>query len=331
MAVAAGVTAALIVDGIAKKSEEKTTAKQSEATAWETEPEPTAADVTEARGRTYQKIQGCRSLPVEVARRWAIVVGVSEYADSRVPALRYAARDAREFAGWLTSPDGGGYAPADVKLLVNEDATAKNVRDALFNWSRNALPEDMLTIYFACHGSPESPDARENLYLLPYDTDWSNVASTAFPMWDVKTALERFVKAGHVVVLADVCHAGGVGEAFEAGRRGVAGLGRSMVNDGVSGLSEVTEGVLVFTSARGGQLSREGRQWGGGHGVFTHFLLEGLEGEADYNSDSAVTLGELVPYVQEKVRRATRDAQTPEASGRFATDLTLAGGADDRE
>lgn len=43
-------------------------------------------------------------------QRWAIVIGVSEYADTRIPALRYAAKDAKAFYDWLVSPDGGRYA-----------------------------------------------------------------------------------------------------------------------------------------------------------------------------------------------------------------------------
>jgi len=261
---------------------------------------------------------------VPVGKRYALIIGVASYADSRVPVLRYAAQDAREFYKWAVSQKGGRYAPGDVQILVNEDATGENIRDALFNWARQALPEDILTIYMACHGTPESPDSEENLFLLPYDTDYANMAATAFPMWDIKTALERFVKAKRVVIIADVCHSGGIGEPFTIARRGVSGIAPSMLQKGVSDLAGVREGVLVFSSAQGGQLSQEGAQWGGGHGVFTYYLLDGLKGAADYDSNGSVTLGELVPYVQEKVRRETRDAQTPQASGRYDTNLSIA-------
>jgi uncharacterized caspase-like protein len=65
------------------------------------------------------------------------------------------------------------------------------------------------------------------------------------------------------------------------------------------------------------QFSQEGAQWGGGHGVFTYCLMEGLKGKADYNGDKAVTLGELIPYVSEQVRRATANAQSPTVAGKF--------------
>ncbi len=55
-------------------------------------------------------------------------------------------------------------------------------------------------------------------FLLPYDVDYSNVATTGFPMWDIETALKRFIKSRKVIVIADACHAGGVGQAFDITR-----------------------------------------------------------------------------------------------------------------
>jgi uncharacterized caspase-like protein len=256
-------------------------------------------------------------------QHWAIVIGVSEYADTRIPALRYAAKDAKAFYDWLIFPDGGRYAPSHVRFVVDKDATAKNIRDALFVWSRQALEEDMLTIYLACHGSPESPDTKENLFLLPYDADYGKIASTGFPMWDLQTALKRFVKAKRVVVIADVCHAQGVGEPFAIARRDVGGIAPSLVSKGMNNLSEATESVAVLTSTTGEQLAQESEKWGGGHGVFTFCLLNGLRGEADYNKDKEVSLGELIPFVSEQVRRATSNAQTPQVTGKFDPSVTL--------
>lgn len=181
----------------------------------------------------------------------------------------------------------------------------------------------MLTIYLACHGSPESPDAKENLFLLPYDADYSRIASTGFPMWDLQTALKRFVRAKRVVIIADVCHAQGVGEPFVIARRDVGGIAPSLVLKGMNDLSGATESVAVLASTTGEQLAQESEKWGGGHGVFTFCLLQGLRGEADYNKDRQVSLGELIPFVSEQVRRATSNAQTPQVTGKFDPSVTL--------
>ena len=223
--------------------------------------------------------------------RFAVIIGISNYSDSRVPSLRYAASDARAFYTWIVSPDGGKYAPARVKLLLDEQATGRNIRGALFSWLKQAIEEDVVIIFFAGHGSSDSPDTNDNLFLLPYDTKYDNISATGFPMWDIETALKRFISAKKVVVIADACHAGGVGESFDIARRANRKLTISPVTSGLQDLSNVGDGVCVISAADDRQLSQENKKWGGGHGVFTYFLLNGLNGEADYNGDSDVTLG----------------------------------------
>jgi hypothetical protein len=256
-------------------------------------------------------------------QHWAVVIGVSDYADSRIPALRYAAKDARALYDWLVSPAGGRYAPARVKLLVDRDATAAAIKEALYTWLRQTIEEDVVVIYFAGHGSPDSPDTPQNLYLLPHDTRYDAIASTGFPMWDVETALKRFIKARRVVVLADACHSGGVGAGFDVARRALGDVQPNRISSGLQSLATVGAGIAVISASDDRQLSAESAQFGGGHGVFTHYLLEGLKGRADYNGDSRVTLGELIPFLSEHVRRETLNAQSPTVAGRFDPALSL--------
>jgi hypothetical protein len=258
-----------------------------------------------------------------ISQHWAVVIGVSEYHDSRIPSLRYAASDAYSFYTWLTSPDGGRYPPSRVKLMVNEQASGQAIREALFIWLKQAIEEDMVVVFFAGHGSPESPDSLENLFLLPYDAHYESIATTGFPMWDIETALKRFIKANKVVVIADACHAGGVGEAFDIARRAGRGMKMNPISTGLQSLSKAGAGVCAISASDEKQFSQEGKQWGGGHGVFTHFLIRGLKGEADYTHDKRVTLGELIPYLSEQVRRATRNAQCPTVAGKFDPALSI--------
>ena len=43
----------------------------------------------------------------------------------------------------------------------------------------------------------------------------------------------------------------------------------------------------------------------------------------DYSKNDRVTFGEIVPYLSEQVRRATRNAQSPNFAGRFDPVLTV--------
>jgi uncharacterized caspase-like protein len=263
------------------------------------------------------------SVPSAEGEKWAVVVGISSYRDSQVPDLRYASADAKSFYDWAVSATGGRYAPARIRLLLDEQATAANIKNALFNWLGQALEEDVVTIYFAGHGSPQSPDHPDNLYLLPHDCRYDNIATTGFPMWDIETALKRFIKAKKVVVIADACHSGGVGQSFDIARRAKRDLKVNPVSTGIQKLTQVGEGVCVISASDENQYSQESKDWGGGHGVFTYFLLKGLKGDADYNKDASVNLGELTSYVSQEVRRATKNTQSPTVAGRYDPAITI--------
>jgi len=256
-------------------------------------------------------------------QRWAVVIGISNYRDSRVAPLRYASKDARGFYDWIISGSGGKYPPSNVRLILNEEATGQNMRDALYNWLARALTEDLVIIYFAGHGGPQSPDQPGNLFLLPYDTQYDNIAASGFPMWDIETALKRFIKAKKVVVIADACHSGGVGQSFDIARRADRSIGINPISVGFQNLSQIGDGIAVISASEEKQFSQESQSWGGGHGVFTYFLLKGLEGDADYSRDGRVTLGELIPYLSEQVRRETKNAQSPTVAGKFDPALSI--------
>lgn len=197
------------------------------------------------------------------------------------------------------------------------------MKTALFAWLGQALEEDMVVIYFAGHGSPDSPGMTGNLYLLPYDVMYEKISATAFPMWDIGTALKRFIKAKRVVILVDACHASGVGQSFDIARRANRDIEINPVTSGLIDLSKSASGIAIFSASAEDQYSQESKEWGGGHGVFTYFLLNGLKGQADFNKDRSVNLGELNLYLSQQVRRATKNAQCPIVAGQFDPALTI--------
>ena len=44
----------------------------------------------------------------------------------------------------------------------------------------------------------------------------------------------------------------------------------------IQNLTDIGEGVCVISASRDREFSQEGREWGGGHGVFSYYLVEGL-------------------------------------------------------
>src|SRR5262249_26252440 len=60
------------------------------------------------------------------------------------------------------------------------------------------------------------------------------------------------------------------------------------------------KGVAALFSCKGGEGAQETKMGGKGHGVFLHYVIEGLKGKAR-NRANAVTWGSLVEYVTEQV------------------------------
>jgi formylglycine-generating enzyme required for sulfatase activity len=63
----------------------------------------------------------------------------------------------------------------------------------------------------------------------------------------------------------------------------------------------VPPSVAALFSCSDGEVAWEDNNLGGGHGVFFHYVIEGLKGDADANHDGKVSLLELTEYVQDKV------------------------------
>ena len=57
--------------------------------------------------------------------------------------------------------------------------------------------------------------------------------------------------------------------------------------------------------------------------MFTYYLLKGLRGEADDNSDGFVTVKEAYAYLYDRVRSDTRHSQNPWASAYVSADIPL--------
>jgi tetratricopeptide (TPR) repeat protein len=122
------------------------------------------------------------------------------------------------------------------------------------------------------------------------------------------------VKARWKVLLTDACHSGKVTTDSTALK----------INEKIENLPR---GFLTLTSSRESELSYEDPALAGGAGVFTYFLVQGWQGQADTGpADGIVTADELIDYVRNEVRQYVRKQQarqTPSERGDFPNDLIL--------
>jgi hypothetical protein len=100
----------------------------------------------------------------------ALLIGISQYADPEMNDLAYADEDVKTFASILK--DFGGYGDPDMNVLLNENATKKNIVDSIVALVKDSQkrPLDHFIMMYAGHGLPSSIDAsRTNSFLAPHD------------------------------------------------------------------------------------------------------------------------------------------------------------------
>ena len=215
---------------------------------------------------------------VVIPRSYALVIGISEYPNLPPQGqLRFPARDAAAIYAALISPEGGQFPPENVRRLIGKDATLANIRQALEQWLPSvSKDDDRVVIYFAGHGFVAGGKA----YLAPYDIDPNDIPGTSYSMEKLGRVIGADIKAKWKVLLTDACHSGAITP--EADTR--------QIN---ASLLQLDRSLFSLTASRDREQSFESEIWGGGHGVFTYYLIKGIEGEADENADGVVTADEL--------------------------------------
>jgi len=235
------------------------------------------------------------SAPSGFSQSWAVVVGISNYqhqSDNGLSNLIFADDDARAFARTLRTL---GWSDSHIKLLVNEEATHRNIMIALESWLTKAGPNDQVVLFWAGHGYPD-PENPEKVYFATYDTEIA-IAATGYRMDKVRSALEE-LGAKNVIMLADTCHAG---KLITRGTQGGRSLSIIPQLEKMQRDQQIPKGWIFMVGADTDRQAIEHSSWS--NGAFTHSLLLGLSGEADgFQSagarDGIVTMGELKDYMK---------------------------------
>lgn len=228
---------------------------------------------------------------------YAVVVGVSDY-DNPDLKLHYAAKDAEDFAQALKRQQGGLYGEVDVKLLTDKNARRDDIVAALEWLEGEVTARDVGMLFMAGHGVT---DNKQRFYYLPVDVDMRQLRASAVSRDDLLSTMGGL--AGKALMFIDACHSATslTGEQT----RGVGADITQVVNE----LSSAENGVVMFASSTGRQLSIENGTWK--NGAFTKALIEGLSGNADYVKDGKLTISELDLWLSERVKFLTDKRQAP--------------------
>lgn len=232
---------------------------------------------------------------------WAVIVGIASY--NHMPTLKYTDDDAYQVYAFLKSPEGGAIPDERISLLIDESASRQRILTEMENTFSKADENDVIMLYYSGHGLPGS--------FLPIDFDGYN---NVLEHHEIKNILDKS-SAKHKIVLADACHSGSMlamKSPFDATR----------MQSFLDGFENAEAGTAMFTSSKSEEISMETS--GLRQGIYSHYLIRGLRGEADLDRNKIVTISELYTFVNKNVRAYTGNRQTPVIAGSYDNDMPVA-------
>ena len=219
----------------------------------------------------------------------AIIVGIQNY--KRIPKAEYANDDAQDFYDYAIRAL--GVKPENIKLLIDDGADEVDILAAFRNWLPMKVKKNKtdLVVFYSGHGLP-SEDGK-SLYFLPYNAHRELIEETAINQSKIVSAIQS-AQPRSVTMFIDACYSGQArsGETLMASAKPLA-------MKSVAG--SYPEGFTVITASQPDQIS-----WSSAnlkHGIFSFYVMKGLEGDADENKDGKITAGELQNYLTDMVPR----------------------------
>jgi hypothetical protein len=222
--------------------------------------------------------------PGPIKNRWALLVGVNRYTDLNFPTLKFCVNDVLALEKML---DRAGYT---VKSL-HDDAEGEhlspireNVEAELVRLCQAAEADDLLLVYFACHGKLSDGEA----LLITREIRQPTVKTRALSVAAVEGCM-RGSKARRKFLILDACHTG-------------VEMGRDITDpEFIKNVYETAEGFALIAASTAQQVAQEWREKE--HGVFSYYLLEGLSGKADQLGKGFVTADDLKNHVLNELRK----------------------------
>ncbi|MCB0577114.1 MAG: caspase family protein, partial [Saprospiraceae bacterium] len=207
------------------------------------------------------------------------------------------------FYAFLKSLEGGALPDEQIRILVDEDASRDNVLGTIDEIFGQAGPNDLVIFYFSGHGLNGS--------FLPIDFDGFNNKITHE---EIAKAFNK-CKAKFKLCLADACHSGSLFAMRSADTDPI-------LSQYYQSLAKSVSGTALIMSSKADETSLESA--GLRQGVFSHFLIRGLKGEADKNKDKVVTVDELFDFIASNVRDYTGNRQSPVIKGSYDPKMPVA-------
>lgn len=231
--------------------------------------------------------------------KWALVIGISKFADPAIPSLKYAAKDARDFSEFLVSK--ANFAPDHVRLLLNENATQRRILDEIGDkfLPRVVKPDDLVVIYYSSHGSPSRADVRGKNFLITHDSERPNLYASGIEMQQLTEIINDRVRSDRVLLVLDACHSG----ATTPGEKST----EPAANFNLQSIS-LGHGQTAICSSKADERSWESKRYE--NGIFTKKLMQALL-QNGQNTSIDEAFKYLGKEVEDEVQQDNATQQTP--------------------
>ncbi len=235
---------------------------------------------------------------------YALVIAISKYQTVK-PLPLAVQNDANDIRSTLTSPAHCGYDPANVRLLLDADATLAQIRTGLSWLATVAGPDDSVVVYFSGHGARLHNSGGDESLLIPVDADNKDLCTTSLSETELSAALKA-IRSARLLILIDACHSGGA-----VVLKGDAGLQSVDSGFGEKSLQHLAEGHgrVAISSSRSTEYSLV--MPGARNSVFTQHLLEVLKGETPSQGNGFVRVFHVFEHVAASVPVTTSEQQHP--------------------
>ncbi len=209
----------------------------------------------------------------------ALVIGISDYQDQSLPLLENADKSALAFAAYLKSKAGGSLNDKNIRLLINETATAGKMVASL-DWIMEAGKKgDRVIVYFTGYGNL--------LNLMPYNIPQSAMNASVFPCQKLKTIITKIAleKQLDLIIIADI-HPPFISLQSDL-------LKEKLMHrfDSLKVKNEfLFQANIISRNTSSGFQEKNQKS-------LTYHLLNAMIGEADYNEDKSVNILEAKSYL----------------------------------
>ncbi len=253
-----------------------------------------------------------------VIGKYAVIVGINDY-NGAAPTLRYAVSDATRVYKTLTDPRFGNV-PKDHVVLLTSDATgdtakptAANVIHAVEDIAHKTGKDDQFWFYFAGHGI----ELHDYSYLVTQGFSLQDMDHTAVSTHQLREILAKECKATQKILVLDACESGSA-RRLEVVREGGSASGSPTSPQPPASPGSSDGNTITLTACKINQSAYEFDDFhdgSGGGGVFTYFLVNGLQGAADVDHDGLVSAAEIRDFIVNGItHKMSQDvfAQTPQ-------------------